>query len=50
MGPRYFINLESRLARISYEREIEGYEKVTREEFEKFRAENRAWFAQQVAM
>lgn len=50
MGPRYFINRESRLARISYDREIEGFEQVTREQFEQFRAENRTWFAQQVAM
>ena len=49
MGPRYFINRESRLARISYDR-VGGFEEVTREQFEQFRAENRAWFAQQVAM
>lgn len=50
MGPNYFINRESRQARISFEREIEGFEQVSREQFEKFRAENRAWFAQQVAL
>lgn len=44
MGPRYFINRESRLARISYDHEMEGFE-----QFEQFRAENRACFAQQVA-
>lgn len=50
MGPRYFINRATRMARISYEREMEGYEKVSLEQFEQFRAENRAWFAEQVAM
>lgn len=49
MGPRYFINRETRAARIAYARELEGFEEVTREQFDEFRASNRSWFAQQVA-
>lgn len=49
MGPRYFINRSTRAARISYDRELEGFECVTREEFDKFRMANREWFAQQVS-